>query len=583
MPGRYALLIGINNYHKTYQQLKAPEDEMNDLAELLQKKGGFEVKIADRKDDAGLKTIITEFFDYRTPEDMLLFYFAGHGSLGRKGEFYFIAENTVKGKEHVNGIKASFVLDDMELSRSEKQIIILDCCFSGAFGLSKGDIDNKLINELKGEGEMGRYIIASSAETSLSWEVTDEESNEIHSIFTHVLINGIKTFEADLDNNGKITIEELFNYIKRNMKSMHQVPNKNVFAEGDLIIAIKPEILKEQSYDKELLEALFQSYSRVIKNDFVAVFLINSEGVIITQEISKLPSTDEIIDYIRTSVISISKKTPDPNSIETFTLDKGEFRYLFCQLLSNIIFVSVLDGLADIDQVLPYFYLCAEKINRIIYGDSVIPVIPKPGEIKESDGDVDLTKSLKTNGSVSASLKRRSLANFERHYVIKIVILGDHAVGKTSLIYRYIKKKFRVNLQSTLGANLSKKNFMVDGVGGVSAQIWDLGGQRVFRSLRSLYCEGANGGIIIFDVTRWKTFNSVREWYEDAQKTQPKLNIILIGNKIDLKKERKIPKSEAIALARSLGVKYIETSALTGKNIEFAFQYLAKQILKDSY
>ncbi|MHA2087820.1 MAG: Rab family GTPase, partial [Promethearchaeota archaeon] len=77
----------------------------------------------------------------------------------------------------------------------------------------------------------------------------------------------------------------------------------------------------------------------------------------------------------------------------------------------------------------------------------------------------------------------------EPKYIIKITLLGEKNVGKTSLVYRYIENKFRENYKATLGVNLLKKDMEVDG-NGVSAQIWDLGGQESFRSLRKLYLEG---------------------------------------------------------------------------------------------
>ncbi|MFX1313232.1 MAG: Rab family GTPase, partial [Promethearchaeota archaeon] len=89
----------------------------------------------------------------------------------------------------------------------------------------------------------------------------------------------------------------------------------------------------------------------------------------------------------------------------------------------------------------------------------------------------------------------------DNKWIIKITLLGEKNVGKTSLVYRFIEKKFRESYKATLGVNLLKKDLEIDGYGGVSAQIWDLGGQESFKSLRSLYLEGANGALIIFDMT----------------------------------------------------------------------------------
>ena len=81
----------------------------------------------------------------------------------------------------------------------------------------------------------------------------------------------------------------------------------------------------------------------------------------------------------------------------------------------------------------------------------------------------------------------------DKKYIIKVCLLGEANVGKTSLLYRYIENKFRDNYKATLGVNLLKKDLDVEGYGLTTVQIWDLGGQESFKSLRQLYLEGANG------------------------------------------------------------------------------------------
>ncbi len=167
----------------------------------------------------------------------------------------------------------------------------------------------------------------------------------------------------------------------------------------------------------------------------------------------------------------------------------------------------------------------------------------------------------------------------EPKYIIKITLLGEKNVGKTSLVYRYIENKFRESYKATLGVNLLKKDMEVDG-NGVSAQIWDLGGQDSFKSLRKLYLEGANGALVMFDLTERKTFDKLNEWIESFKEIRGEQPIVLIGNKSDLENQRKISDIEARNYAKDNNMELILTSAKTGQNVEEAFIKLTKRILK---
>ena len=167
----------------------------------------------------------------------------------------------------------------------------------------------------------------------------------------------------------------------------------------------------------------------------------------------------------------------------------------------------------------------------------------------------------------------------EPKYIIKITILGEKNVGKTSLVYRYIENKFRDSYKATLGVNLLKKDMEVDG-NSVSAQIWDLGGQDSFKSLRKLYLEGSNGALVIFDLTERKTFDRLNEWVDSFKEARGEQPMVLIGNKSDLENQRKITEMEASNYAKENKMELILTSAKTGQNVEDAFIILTKRILE---
>lgn len=168
----------------------------------------------------------------------------------------------------------------------------------------------------------------------------------------------------------------------------------------------------------------------------------------------------------------------------------------------------------------------------------------------------------------------------EKSFIVKLCLLGEANVGKTSLVYRYIENKFRENYKSTLGVNLLKKDLDVEGYGKVSAQVWDLGGQESFRSLRKLYLEGANGAFIIYDMTNKKSFDKLDEWIESFRKArsdnQP---ILLIGNKSDLTDQLKVSEDEAKNFAKDHQMDLLITSAKNGTNVEKAFSEIITRIL----
>jgi len=166
----------------------------------------------------------------------------------------------------------------------------------------------------------------------------------------------------------------------------------------------------------------------------------------------------------------------------------------------------------------------------------------------------------------------------EKDFIFKICLLGEAAVGKTSLVYRFIKNMFKEDFKSTLGVNLLKKDTEIEGKV-ISTQIWDLGGQESFKSLRKLYLQGAHGALVIFDATNRKSFEKVEEWVQNFRDARGEEPLLLIGNKIDLKKKIKVEEKEAKEFAKKNNMMFLLTSAKTGDNVEAAFHKLLKVIL----
>ena len=157
-------------------------------------------------------------------------------------------------------------------------------------------------------------------------------------------------------------------------------------------------------------------------------------------------------------------------------------------------------------------------------------------------------------------------------HLIKIILVGDVAVGKTNLITRYTIKSFNIESKPTLGVEFSLTTFFKDNKT-LRVQIWDTSGQEVYKSMTKTYFKGAHGAIIVYDITKHVTFEHVVNWLKDINESAD-INpiIMMVGNKCDLDKLREVQQDEAIQFAKENGIGFIETSALEMTHVEIAFE-----------
>jgi small GTP-binding protein len=183
-----------------------------------------------------------------------------------------------------------------------------------------------------------------------------------------------------------------------------------------------------------------------------------------------------------------------------------------------------------------------------------------------------------------ALMAQRQSSNSEKaRYVFKIVILGDPAVGKTSLVKRYVDNMFSNDYLMTIGTNILAKTVHIDD-NRIKLNIWDLGGQPLFKDVRETYCNGANGAILVFDLTRQNTLNNLHGWAQTLWRLVGKVPLVFVGNKADLKNIREISKEQVLDFAHFSDAKYFETSAKTGEGVDGTFVYLASVNLeKNTY
>ncbi|KAJ8637326.1 hypothetical protein MRB53_011593 [Persea americana] len=163
-------------------------------------------------------------------------------------------------------------------------------------------------------------------------------------------------------------------------------------------------------------------------------------------------------------------------------------------------------------------------------------------------------------------------------YLFKIVLIGESAVGKSNLLSRFARNEFFPNSKSTIGVEFQTQRIEIDGKE-IKAQIWDTAGQERFRAVTSAYYRGAVGALIVYDVSRRQTFDSIERWLNELQ-THSDMNVvtILIGNKTDLKDGREVSTDEGKTLAEAQGLFFLETSALDSSNVATAFHTVVREI-----
>jgi len=164
------------------------------------------------------------------------------------------------------------------------------------------------------------------------------------------------------------------------------------------------------------------------------------------------------------------------------------------------------------------------------------------------------------------------------HYIFKVIAVGDGSVGKTSIIRRYVHEKFDPYYKKTIGVAHAVKRLVIN-EREVTLTLWDTGGQELFDCIRPQYYRGANGAIIVFDVTNQESFDNLDKWFADLYEQCGKIPIILVANKIDLAEKTVIPLEEGENYALKKGIMFFETSAKTGEHVVDVMEELGKKLL----
>jgi hypothetical protein len=249
---RKALIVAGDHYTDPgLKRLLAPASDARALAGVLHDPGigGFDAHTLLNEPAHEVNLALEEFFADRHPDDLLLVHFSCHGVKDEDGELYFAMANTQLRRLQATAVAAEFVNRLMNRSRSRRVVLLLDCCYAGAFehGLTPRAGNDMGIGSQFGSrvitaGGRGRAVITASSAMEYAFEGDElaDASEPAPSVFTSALVHGLETGDADLDQDGLVTLDELYDYIYDKVRTAtpNQTPGKWTFGmQGELVIA----------------------------------------------------------------------------------------------------------------------------------------------------------------------------------------------------------------------------------------------------------------------------------------------------------------------------------------------------------
>ncbi|MBN3932633.1 caspase family protein [Streptomyces verrucosisporus] len=246
-PGRRsALVVAVSSYADAgLARLRAPARDAEALAEVLgaPEIGGFDVRGLTDPTAQEIRSGVDDFLSGRGTDELLLVYFSCHGLLDARGRLYFAGADTRKERLASTGVESGWLLEQLDECRARRQVVILDCCFSGAFarGTKSGERDVDLESRIVGHGR-GRTVLTASRSREYSFEGESLTGMAVPegSVFTTGLVDGLRTGAADADGDGYISVEDAFDHASAYVveRGAKQTPQRWVFGgEGRIWLA----------------------------------------------------------------------------------------------------------------------------------------------------------------------------------------------------------------------------------------------------------------------------------------------------------------------------------------------------------
>ncbi len=279
MSGRYALIVANDAYEDPkLKRLRAPVNDANALARVLGDPaiGGFDVRLEMNKPEHLLRRSVNRFLADRQRDDTLLLHFSCHGLKDDSGQLFFAASDTEVDHLEDSAIESEWLRKRIDASRSEKIVLFLDCCFSGAFSgrmRSRAGDAAYALEPLEGTGTV---VLTASSALEFAWEGDALSGEPTPSVFTSEIVRGLETGEADRDCDQRISITELYDYVyDRILESgAKQTPGMNSNVRGELIVAKSLRELPPVPLPPELMELLdspIMSVRMTVVQDLCAV------------------------------------------------------------------------------------------------------------------------------------------------------------------------------------------------------------------------------------------------------------------------------------------------------------------------
>jgi small GTP-binding protein len=326
------------------------------------------------------------------------------------------------------------------------------------------------------------------------------------------------------------------------------------------------------------------------RDDVIIAFLYSNEGLLFSKysKFERTAQEDKESEDIYGAFTAIVENLLDKISLEykTGRYGSGSFetednRIIYLEAGSEAILLLVCDYETNLNSLFPIAYLVVEKIAQLLESSFDF----KFNSLEIPDLNIYDTFSL---GLDKFSIKENSIINgvtpthrFKKgkqiEKLFKLIVLGSSAVGKTTLVNQFLKKKDIIDYRPTLGISISTQRYHVQGFKEdvIKFLIFDLAGQSFFKRVRRDYYKGANCAFIVYDVTRRETFDEAIDfWLKDAQTELGNIPFVLIGNKIDLEEDRVVTKEEGLKKARELKSFFTETSALRNINVQDTFKII---------
>lgn len=413
-------------------------------------------------------------------------------------------------------------------------------------------------------------------------QMSEEISSSLHSLF--VRNNLIVEFnQAILDNNFD-NIDYLFKKISDLCTELGDNPIEMDFykkyqeIKESLVIvnhSYEKPTLKQIPGDQQkkaprisvlenLLKTLLINYMENI-DGIIAVTICDREGLIITSESRGEAEDESVLGAIAAAVDSyIDRIKSEFSEVSSFfnITTIGNKKFSYCSTGLHSILLTISDLTSSDTQLRVFSEHIAGKIELLLEGNENVSL-----EIPEIIKVLSRTR----DGKIPTG-----------NFSLKLILTGDFKVGKTSLIKRFVQNLFYESYHATIGVDISKKEVELSEETVINFAIWDIGGQiQRMAPYRKRFYQGANSAFIVIDRTRLGNLESVDTWYNEIKKHVGRdLNIILVGNKSDLKKYIVISEEEIRKIAEENGFLYILTSAKTGENVNDAFLYMAYKFLE---